>query len=345
MSLKITKEFREALVKLILSSEFKDYISYKETDEVTKNGCYLNCSLNGRIPKKLENEFNEFKEQIYDLAQSHLGENSFEAVNSLMDFTFGAGVGDKYQPIECFDETGKKTSIIHSNQQVLMIDFWATWCKYCQEPMQENINFIQEISQSGLNQKISIVGLSCDEDQNKWKDHIKSKAWGIIPHYVKANVRKVLNISSIPYIIIVGKDGLIKYEGHPRQINLKETLLNLNEGKGASLVEEKWDDDSKNFDWNNSFDELKKEGMVYDCYLKMKNSGVKNAEFIVYTKSLLQQDGSFKKRTQVFIQGEIMEYENEMIDKLIPVYETQYKFANIQKKTKLISISMTDEDF
>jgi len=347
MSAIINNNFRQELQQKLLSSQFNSYLTYKETTEYqNENTTFRSCSITGRIPKKQELEFEEFKESIYDLGTELIGENTFEIITKIFDVGLGLAVGDKYNPIDVFDGNGKKTSIGHEQGSVLLLDFWATWCKYCQEPMQENINLIREYTEPFQKNKISIVGVSTDEDQKKWNEHIKIKNWENIPHFVKPNIIKTLNIVGIPFIIIVGKDGIIRYQGHPRNINMKETLINLSEEKELNLLKEIWDTDmNKNTQFNDLFDEDKKAEMVKNCNERLKSVGVSKAEFIVFSKNQMEKNGSLKKNTQFFIQGEVLDYENELIDKLIPELEKDYEIDNITKKIKIISISITDEDF
>lgn len=346
-SKKISPQFRQELQKLLLSSAFSNYLTYRETDEFqTDNTSFFNCTISGRIPKKLELDFEEFKESVFDLGASLLGEKSFETVNAIFETSFGNAVGEKYIPIDCFDEAGKKTSVAHSPGSVLLVDFWATWCKFCQEPMQENVDLLTEHPELREKHGINIVGVSTDEDLKKWSDHVKSRNWGVIPQYVKANIIKTLNISGIPYILIVGTDGILKYEGHPRNINLKETLVNLSQGKEVTFSSENWDTDAdRNKDWNEKFDFEKKAEIVRECNERLKAAGATKAEFLAYSKSIMDKSGKFKKKTQFFVQGEVLSCENEAIDALLPKLREEFGFAEVQKKVKVISINITDEDF
>lgn len=347
-SSKITPSFRQELQKLLLSSEFASYLNYRETDEFQNNSFkFFSCTLSGRFPKKMELEFEELKESVFDLGANLLGEKSFEIVNAIFETSCGNAIGEKYNAIDAFDEAGKKTSIAHAPGSVLLLDFWATWCKFCQEPMQENVNFVSEHPEVREKMKIEIVGISTDEDQKKWSEHIKAKNWGYIPHFVKANIIKTLNITGIPYIMIIAKDGTLKYEGHPRNINLKETLINLSEGKEVSFSNtDNWDTDAnRNSSWNEKFDNEKKDEIVKEFNERLRAAGATKAEFLAYSKALMDKSGKFKRKTQFFIQGEVLSCENDVIDALLPKLCEEFGIADVQKKLKVITINITDEDF
>lgn len=345
MSGKITSKFREELKKQILKSEFNKHLTYKETDEFNRGNKILTCTISGRIPKTKETEFNEFKENLFELAETYIGENSFEILEKIFEITFGAGIGEKYNPIEVFDLKGNKTTINSEQGKVSLIDFWATWCKFCQEPMEENIKLAKEALDSNDLKNTNIIGLSCDEDESKWKEHIKVRNWENIQHYNKPNVLKVLNLVGIPQILIIGKDGFIKFLGPPRNIELKETLINLNMEKEIIFKKEIWDNDSKtNNNWNFELNEEEKEKIVNEMNNTFNEKGANKAELIIYSKSVMDMNGKMNKKTQVFLQGEIMGYENEIVENCITTLEKKYSLGNIANQIKVVDMNL-DEDF
>jgi len=51
------------------------------------------------------------------------------------------GAGDMYQTIKgvtTLDDAETAVDIEHKEGEVIMIDFWATWCPPCQKPMAHN---------------------------------------------------------------------------------------------------------------------------------------------------------------------------------------------------------------
>ena len=53
------------------------------------------------------------------------------------------------------------TDIVHTEGQVILIDFWATWCPPCQKPMEHNQHMLAE-NASKWADKVRIIGFSMD---------------------------------------------------------------------------------------------------------------------------------------------------------------------------------------
>jgi len=78
--------------------------------------------------------------------------------------------------------TEGKTEVKHEEGQVLLLDFWATWCPPCQGPMAHN----QEMLTKGgaeWGDKVRFIGLSIDNDAPTVKSHVESKGWDKVEHY------------------------------------------------------------------------------------------------------------------------------------------------------------------
>ena len=79
-----------------------------------------------------------------------------------------------------------ETNIEHKQGQVILYDFWATWCPPCQAPMAHNQEMLAH-NKSSWGDKVRIVGLSLDQDLNKLKQHITNKGWTDVEHYLASN--------------------------------------------------------------------------------------------------------------------------------------------------------------
>lgn len=356
----ITQVFRDELKSLLLKSEFNNYLTFKQTDEYSYNNKILTCQISGRIPKNLENDFLEFKENLFELAEKNFGENAFEKMEKILDVQMGISLGEILPQLDCFDLLGNKYALKVSefSGKVLAIDLWATWCKFCQAPMEENIQIARKfmgesVESSGSNdvnisalKDCKIIGLSLDENENKWKEHIKEKSWDCIMHLNKPNVLKVLNIVGIPQIILVGKDSKIKYLGAPKNIELKETLENLSLNKDSIIFKkENFDEDLQlNSLWNKDFTEEKKQNAINEIQEFLYEKGSKKVDVIIYSKSQMEKNGEMKSRTIAYMQGEGLAYEEENFKECKRILNEKYMIGNIEEKITIAAIGM-DEDF
>ncbi|MBA0883774.1 TlpA family protein disulfide reductase [Flavobacterium sp. BBQ-18] len=59
-------------------------------------------------------------------------------------------------------------SLKESLGKVTIVDFWASWCGPCRKENPNVVAIYKEFHSKGLN----IIGVSLDEDANKWKEAI-----------------------------------------------------------------------------------------------------------------------------------------------------------------------------
>jgi thiol-disulfide isomerase/thioredoxin len=332
-------QLREVVTNHILNSEFKNQIKYRENEVVYPGDVNRDIKITGRVNRNKENSLIEFREELYDKIAEILGnEEATDFLNSNVQLDIGISKGDKFTGLDVVDLNGNSLKLNHEAGKVLMLDFWATWCKFCQQPMQENIDLVTN-NQKLAENNVIIVGLSCDEDTQKWKNHIEQKNWSLIPQYVKKGLLKELGIKGIPCILIVNKQGIISFIGHPSEINLEQFLLSTQNEK-LTLSE-----NDSNYWWN-IIDENKKINMIKECNLILENSGVKNATFCV--SSRLEYDPETNqmqalKITPTFF-GDVTPFENDTVKESASTLQTKYNFNDFSYKMKVIEFG-AGEDF
>ena len=64
----------------------------------------------------------------------------------------------------------------------MLVDFWATWCPPCQEPMAHNQSMLEKKKQD-WGENVRIIGVSLDEDKELLKNHLNDKNWTSVEHY------------------------------------------------------------------------------------------------------------------------------------------------------------------
>lgn len=106
--------------------------------------------------------------------------------------------------------------------KVVIIEFWATWCPPCRESI-PHLNELQE----EYRDDVVVLGLTAvDEHQTEAqvrafvKQHIRYPV-GILPD---GKVLERYGVEGIPHALVVGKDGKIKWKGHPAGRELTQAV-------------------------------------------------------------------------------------------------------------------------
>lgn len=103
----------------------------------------------------------------------------------------------------------KNISLKDFRGKFVLIDFWASWCKPCRA---ENPNVVAAYNKY-KNKGFEIFGVSLDQNKEAWIAAIKADGliWkhGSDLKYWDAAPAKLYNVSSIPYNVLVDKEGKI----------------------------------------------------------------------------------------------------------------------------------------
>ncbi len=106
---------------------------------------------------------------------------------------------------------GKDVSLSQFRGKVLLLDFWATWCGPCLREMPNVISIYKKYHSKGL----EILGVSLDEEKSadRWRQMIKDRGmdWnhGSSLKGWDCPVAKMFNVTAIPRMYIIDKDGKI----------------------------------------------------------------------------------------------------------------------------------------
>jgi len=132
----------------------------------------------------------------------------------------GYGVGSKFGGMTNVNKVMEEgeCNVEHKPGQVLLVDFWATWCPPCQGPMAHNQEMLEKHA-AEWGDKVRIIGASIDNDAATVKNHITSKNWTSPEHY---HVRKAgckasdeYGVQGVPHCLLVDTEGTIIWMGHP----------------------------------------------------------------------------------------------------------------------------------
>jgi len=127
---------------------------------------------------------------------------------------------------------GKNHSISEWDGEVLLINFWATWCPPCRREIPALVKIHRELSASGF----SVIGAAMD-DELKVSSYV-SKYDVPYPNLIgQFDVSKVAallgnNAGSLPYTVIIDRNGIIRYT-HLGEISRKTAMRHIRPLLGA----------------------------------------------------------------------------------------------------------------
>ena len=116
-----------------------------------------------------------------------------------------------------FTEDGLQRSLSSYRGDVIVLDFWATWCAPCRDTMPKMEEFYRRYKQQG----VTVIGVAVDID-----DYDKvvrfAKEMGVtypIAADTSGEAKQYYQIGSLPTLFVIDKDGVIvlRLEGYDPQ--------------------------------------------------------------------------------------------------------------------------------
>lgn len=124
---------------------------------------------------------------------------------------------------------GETTTLadLMAGKKAVLIDFWASWCGPCMQLMPELKKKAGHLEKHG----IVVAGMNKDDEKAEAVSEKVRNEQGIeFPWLVEPADRpftKMLEIESIPRMILVGPDGKVLYNGHPQDPSLWQALQKI----------------------------------------------------------------------------------------------------------------------
>jgi len=104
--------------------------------------------------------------------------------------------------------TGDSTTLSQYKGQVVMVNFWATWCGPCQQEMPLLDQMYKKYKPAGF----TLLGVSVDKDASPVKDLMTRKPVSFPVLLDPANqVSKAYNVQEMPSSVIIDRKGVVRY--------------------------------------------------------------------------------------------------------------------------------------
>ncbi len=142
--------------------------------------------------------------------------NRILLVIGLILFTFQSA-NSQHFPIEV-SEIYKSNNITHyQGQNLILIDFWATWCGPCKAATKQI-----EVLQSQLKDELFVISIT-DEEHDKVEKYMQNNTNQLmIACDVGGFLIRQFKVHSRPYAILLNNKGKILLQGHPSKMTYKK---------------------------------------------------------------------------------------------------------------------------
>jgi len=114
--------------------------------------------------------------------------------------------GDQATSFAVTASDGKSYSIGDFHGRILVLNFWASWCKPCVDEMPSLNRFAAEMKDKG----VTVLGISVDHDEEKYKKFLKAANISF-PVYrdAKADIPSSYGTYKYPETYIIDKSGKV----------------------------------------------------------------------------------------------------------------------------------------
>jgi len=162
-------------------------------------------SLRTTIPHS--NYFATFRDQVDRMAQQALAAKQQEEQQARLDNLIP--VGSAAPDFSQATPEGQQLSLSSLRGKVVLIDFWASWCRPCR---MENPNVVR-VYNKYKDKGFEILGVSLDKTKDAWTGAIQQDGltWKHVSDLAFWNnaVAQQYGVSSIPYTILLDRDGKV----------------------------------------------------------------------------------------------------------------------------------------
>lgn len=109
------------------------------------------------------------------------------------------------------DKSGSSVSLDDFDGQVVLLNFWASWCGPCREEMPLLVELHQRYEALGF----TMLGINVEEDSSAADNFLRTVPVSFPILYDRQNsVSKLYDVIAMPSTVLIGRDGRVRYIHH-----------------------------------------------------------------------------------------------------------------------------------
>jgi peroxiredoxin len=168
-----------------------------------------------------------FKALDEGLQKKYPRNENVKTFHTVVQRTLSSKSGAEAPEINLPDTNGKPLALSSFRGKVVLIDFWASWCRPCRAEMPNVVAAYAKYKSKGF----EIYGVSLDRDKGAWLEAIAKDGitWPQVSDlkYWDCEAAKLYNVQGIPFTVLLDKDGKIiakNLRGAELEEKLKQVL-------------------------------------------------------------------------------------------------------------------------
>lgn len=131
----------------------------------------------------------------------------------------GIHVGETAPEFTLKDLNGKSVSLSDYRGEVVIIDFWASWCTPCRSSMPG----LKELHTAYQDQGVVMIGVSLDRTEVAAANYLKDNGYDDVIGLWESvsasqNVARLYGVSGIPHTLVLDRYGVIRFVDHPLRL-------------------------------------------------------------------------------------------------------------------------------
>lgn len=192
----------------------------KEFDEMTTNnkvfaknfieedpGSFANLAAAEQLNPETDTDL--FRQMDKELAKKYVETEYYKEFHKMVVKMGQLTIGSEAPDIILPNPEGKMIKLSDLRGKVVLVDFWAAWCKPCR---MENPNVVKAYNKY-KSKGFEVFGVSLDQTKEKWLEAIDADGlhWTQVSDLMFWNsaVVKLYDIKGIPFAVLIDKDGKI----------------------------------------------------------------------------------------------------------------------------------------
>ena len=134
-------------------------------------------------------------------------------------------------------ETGRPVKLADFRGRIVFLEFWATWCGPCSEPIRRLADLGKRRGES-WRKDVALVAVGIDNERDPLRKYVLQHGLGTIRQLwgpedksaEMADAHAAYSITGVPTAFLIGRDGRIVWRGHPASIDVEAKIKELLSG-------------------------------------------------------------------------------------------------------------------